>query len=192
MAAAAADNFEDFARLECVALRGRDREGRRLLTLLGAKLPPLNAAPAEADRFARYVLSQLSSTEERLAIIYYHTDVSIYGRARFQWLWNQVDALPARVQQRLEAVYVVHPMATFSGVLALLPFALCAPFAGAGLAHVQTHYVDSLKELWRFIEPAEAPPPRLVADADAALASERAAPVPRALVKAERASATEN
>jgi len=193
LATAAAESHADFGALECVALRGRDHDGHRILAITGTALPPLDA-PADAARFARYVYTHVAQLVEDAApfvILYYHTNVTEAGRPRVAWLWNAFDALPERVQERLAAVYVVHPVATFRGALALLPFVLCAPFAGGGVAH-KTRYLDSLAELWRHAAREEVNPPRAVAEADDALAAERAAPVPRSQVKAERLAATEN
>jgi hypothetical protein len=163
--------------------------------LVGAALPPsFDERPDEAARLARhvYALAHAAAAGGAFAVVYFHTDVTEAGRPRVAWLSAAFEALPEALRERLDAVYVVHPAATLRGALALLPFLLAAPFASGGLSH-KVHYVDSLRELWRAADADEAAvaPPRFVQDADAERDAERARPVPRAQVKAERMAATE-
>jgi hypothetical protein len=173
--------------------RGADAEGRAVLALVGRALPPFDGA-LDAGRLARFVYAQLAalladSGGADFVLVYYHSGVTEAGRARVAWLWDAFEALPDRVRERLAALHVLHGVATLRGALALLPFALCAPFASAGLSH-KVHYAESLAELYRHgLAPEQLQPPRFVLDADAELAREKAAPVPRAQVKAERMAA---
>ena len=190
LAAASSESHADFEARGFARLSGCDHVGRRLLVLVGASLPPsFDDSPPEGARLARYVygLAAAAAAEGAFSVVYFHTDVTEAGRPRVAWLFNACEALPERLRERLDAVFVVHPAATLRGVLALLPFFLAAPWASGGFSH-KVQYVDSLRELYQCAAEEEAvAPPRFVVDADAAIMSERAKPVPRSQVKAERA-----
>ena len=189
LAIAQGESTAEFDALECAQLRGADLQGRRILVLSGAKLPAFDKI--DRNRFARFIYKKLALIAHApFIVVYFHTDVTEANRPGASWLWNAFEVLPETVQEHLEAMYVVHPMATLRGTLAILPFWIFTPFSGGGLSH-KIHYLDRLELLWEHAEPAEVQVPAYVVKYDEDLAESRAKPEPRARVKAERLEATE-
>lgn len=187
LALAAGESTAEFDALECAQLRGADLHGRRILVLSGSKLPTFDKI--DRNRFARFIYKKLALIAHApFIVVYFHTDVTEQNRPGASWLWNAFEALPDTVQEHLEAFFVVHPMSSLRGTLAMLPFWIFSPFSGGGLSH-KIHYLDRLELLWEHAEAAEVQVPAYVTKHDEDLAESRAKPEPRARVKAERAEA---
>ena len=152
---------------------GPDRAGRPVLVLVGARLPAWGGV--DKRRFARYVYRALASlaSAPAFSVLYYHTDVTDANRPGASWLWNAFEVLPATLQERLGALYVIHPAATLRGTLAMLPFLLFSPFSSGAIAH-KTVYLDRLEHLWPHIDEKALRVPQFVAEHDKDLAEQRA------------------
>jgi hypothetical protein len=176
LAASASDNFDDFEALECLELAGRDTGGRRVVQIVGARLPAWERV--DRARFRRFVYRTLdpvagASSDGPYVVVYLHTDVTDANRPGASWLWNAFEALPDAWQEQLAAFYVVHPAATLRGTLAMLPLWLFSPFASGSFAH-KVVYLDRLDQLWPHVDAAELRVPTFVAEHDKELAEHRA------------------
>ena len=169
LATAAQEDYLEFDRLDCLQVCGPDRAGRPILLLIGARLPAWRAT--DKRRFARYVFRALDrvAASPAFTIVYCHTDMTDANQPGASWLFNTFEALPETLQERLAALFVVHPAATLRGTLALLPFVIFSPFASGALPH-KTLYCDRLEQLWEHIDPGTMQLPAFIAEHDHALA----------------------
>ncbi|KAJ7563372.1 hypothetical protein O6H91_03G107400 [Diphasiastrum complanatum] len=103
------DDFKDLEELQVLRVEGCDREGRRIVRIVGKFYP---ATVVDSGRLKRYAHSKLLNElkEESFVIVYFHTLVQRNENSPGMLALRQIyEALPGEKKQKLQTIYFVHP-----------------------------------------------------------------------------------
>ncbi|EFJ32777.1 hypothetical protein SELMODRAFT_168470 [Selaginella moellendorffii] len=155
--------FDDLEALQLIRVQGRDKQGRRIVRVVGKFL---HAAIIDAQRLQRFVVLKLARFElESFVIVYFHTCVQSGENSPGVKALHQIHAaLPAAVRQKLEIVYFVHPGIRSRLILATLG----RIFLSDGL-YWKLHYVSRVEFLRDYIKDDQLEVPEFVEEHDGEL-----------------------
>ncbi|XP_028776728.1 ganglioside-induced differentiation-associated protein 2 [Neltuma alba] len=161
------DNISEIEKLELLhksqvfKIRGRDKQGRKILRIIGKFFP---ARLVSVDLLRRYLEERIfpKLEKKKFSVLYVHTGVqrseNFPGISALRSIY---DAIPLNAKENLEAVYFVHP-----GLQARLFLATFGRFLfNAGL-YGKVRYVSRLAYLWENVKRNEVEIPEFVYDHD--------------------------
>ncbi|KAL9461833.1 hypothetical protein AB3S75_004766 [Citrus x aurantiifolia] len=150
-------------RLEIFKIHGRDKQGRKILRIIGKFFP---ARLLSVEVLKRYLAERVYPRlgKKAFTVLYIHTGVQRSENfAGISALRSIYDAIPANVKENLQAVYFVHPglqarlfLATFGRLF----------FNGVGGLYGKLRYVNRLDYLWEHVRRHEVEIPEFVMDHD--------------------------
>ncbi|KAG0450522.1 hypothetical protein HPP92_026890 [Vanilla planifolia] len=152
-------------KLEVFKVNGRDKRGRKILTIIGKFFPArvLNGAGGE-ETLKRYLEKRIFPElgNAPFSIVYVHTCVQRHDNfPGIAFLRSIYESLPAAVRDGLEAVYFVHP-----GLQARLFFATFGRFLFSAGLYGKLRYVSRLEFLGEHVRKGEIDVPEFVHDHD--------------------------
>ncbi|GLJ11765.1 hypothetical protein SUGI_0176410 [Cryptomeria japonica] len=158
------EDFSDLDQLQILELQGKDKAGRKILTIVGKFFP---APVISGERLKRYVYQKIfnSVSEGPFCILYIHTSVrreeNSPGVSMLRWIYEE---LPSDYKERLQVVYFLHP-----GIRSRMLLATLGRYFLSGGLYWKLKYVNRLEFLWDDIKKKEIKIPEFVVEHDAML-----------------------
>ncbi|XP_004493410.1 uncharacterized protein [Cicer arietinum] len=155
------EDFSDLELLQFITLQGSDRNGIRILRIVGKYYP---ATVVSAERLKRYVFHKIFSElpDGPFCIVYMHSTVqkedNSPGITILRWIYEE---LPADFKDRLQTMYFIHP-----GLRSRLVIATLGRFFLSGGLYWKIKYVSRLQYLWDDIKKGEIEIPEFVRNHD--------------------------
>eukprot|EP00249_Psilotum_nudum_P005502 c18938_g1_i1 orf=234-968(+) len=154
------DEFLDLEELQFLSVEGVDRQGRRILRIVGKFFP---APVIDSSRLKEYVQTVTKELgEERFCVVYFHTSVKRRdnnpGMLTLRWVY---ETLPEDCRQRLEVVYFVHP-----GLLSRTVMGLLGRFFLSDRLYWKLKYINRIEFLWDHIKRGQLEVPDFVYEHD--------------------------
>ncbi|XP_002968258.2 protein GDAP2 homolog [Selaginella moellendorffii] len=140
----------EFDKLDFLKLDGVDRQGRRIVRIVGKFFP---AAAFSKDKLHAYILHKLKflSVEAggpSFVVVYFHTgvenSVNNPGLLTLRWLY---ESLPPESKHGIDAIYFVHPGLQSRLLLATLG----RMFLSEGF-YAKVNYVPRIEFMWSYID----------------------------------------
>lgn len=155
------DDYSDLEDLQVLKVEGKDKAGRRILTIVGKHFP---ASLVSGQRLQKYVYHKISNEipEGPYCVVYIHTAVQRSENCPgITTLWLIYEELPPAFKERLQVVYFVHP-----GIQSRLFFATLGRFFLSAGLYWKLKYVNRLEFLWDCIRKGQIEIPDFVYDHD--------------------------
>lgn len=155
------EDFSDLDLLQFLSLQGSDKNGNRILRVVGKHYP---ATVVSAERLKRYVFNKICSElpEGPFCVVYMHSTVqkedNSPGITILRWIYEE---LPSDFKDRLQTVYFIHP-----GLRSRLVIATLGRFFLSGGLYWKIKYVNRLQYLWDDIKKGEVEIPEFVKSHD--------------------------
>lgn len=137
------DDFTDLEHLQILRLQGSDKQGHRILRIVGKYFP---ATIISAERLKKFVFHKLSTelSEGPYCILYMHSTVhSEDNNPGMSILRRVYEELPSDFKERLQIVYFLHP-----GLRSRLAVATLGRLFLSGSLYWKIKYVSRLQYLW--------------------------------------------
>lgn len=151
------EDFSDLEQLQFITLQGSDKNGSRIIRIVGKYYP---ATVVSAERLKRYVFHKIFSElpDGPFCIVYMHTTVqkedNSPGMTILRWIYEE---LPDDFKDRLQTMYFIHP-----GLRSRLVIATLGRFFLSGGLYWKIKYVSRLQYLWDDIKKGEIEIPEFV------------------------------
>ncbi|KAG6546006.1 hypothetical protein Mapa_012669 [Marchantia paleacea] len=103
------EDFSDLEELQVLRLEGIDRQGRRVVRIVGKYLP---ATAIDRERLKIYITNKLANEikDDKFSIVYFHSKVDRAENSPGMLYMRQIyESLSQALRQQLAAIYVVHP-----------------------------------------------------------------------------------
>jgi hypothetical protein len=157
------DQEELIEKLEIFKIKGRDKQGRKLLRVIGKFFP---ARIVSVEVVKKYLEERIYSrlSKKPFAVLYVHTGVQRSENfGGISALRSIYESIPINVRDNLHAVYFVHP-----GLQARLFLATFGRFLFSGGLYGKLRYVNRLDYLWEHVSRHKmvVPLPEFVSDHD--------------------------
>lgn len=155
------EDFSDLETRDFFRLQGYDRNGNRIVRIIGKFFP---APVVSCERLKKYIFYKIYTElpEGPFSIVYIHTTVqkedNSPGMTILRWIYED---LPAEIKDRLQVVYFLHP-----GLRSRLAFATLGRFFLSGNLYWKIKYVSRLQYLWDDIKKGEIEIPEFVKNHD--------------------------
>lgn len=148
-------------KLDVFKIKGRDKQGRRILRITGKFFPARNVS---LDVLKKHLEEKIFPRlkNKRFTILYFHTGVqrsqNFPGIAALRSIY---DAIPSAVKANLEAVYFVHP-----DLQARLFLATLGRIFFTSEVYGKVRYVSRIDLLWEHVRRNEIEVPEFIYDHD--------------------------
>ncbi|XP_022145479.1 ganglioside-induced differentiation-associated protein 2-like [Momordica charantia] len=161
MAAQVPPEQNQLERLDVFKIKGRDKQGRRILRITGKFFPARSVSlDVLKKNLQEKILPRLKN--KPFAILYFHTGVqrsqNFPGIAALRSIY---EAIPAAVKANLEAVYFVHP-----DLQARLFLATLGRIFFTNELYGKVRYVSRIDLLWEQVRRSEIEIPEFIYDHD--------------------------
>ncbi|XP_076887771.1 uncharacterized protein LOC143538016 [Bidens hawaiensis] len=154
------DEIKLIHKLGIFKIKGRDKQGRKILRIIGKHFPAAAKGSLSLDLLKSYLEVKIFPKLERaFVVVYVHTDV--HNLPGISLLRSLYDAIPVNVKQYLEAVYFVHP-----DLQSRLFLATFGRFIFTGGLYAKVKYVSRLAYLWEHVKRNEIEIPEFVYEHD--------------------------
>ncbi|XP_059623405.1 uncharacterized protein LOC132266530 [Cornus florida] len=155
------DQYHLIDKLQIFKIKGRDKQGRKILRILGKFFP---ARIVSVDAVKKYLEEKIFPKLEKRAfsVVYVHTDVerceNFPGISALRLIY---ESIPINVMSNLQAVYFLHP-----GLQSRLFLATFGRLMFSGGFYGKLKYVSRLDYLWEHVRRNEIEVPDFVYDHD--------------------------
>lgn len=156
-----AEQEELLEKLEVFKIKGRDKQGRKILRIIGKFFP---ARLVSVEVLKKYLEERVFPKlgKKKFSVVYVHTGVQRSENfPGISALRSIHDAIPATARDNLEAVYFVHP-----GLQARLFLATFGRFLFSSGVYGKLRYVSRVDFLWEHVRRNEVEIPEFVFDHD--------------------------
>ncbi|KAM7261066.1 hypothetical protein ACFE04_026541 [Oxalis oulophora] len=157
------DQEELIEKLEIFKIKGRDKQGRKLLRIIGKYFP---ARIVSVEAVKKYLEERIYPrlSKKPFAVLYVHTEVDKTDNfGGISALRSIYDSIPINVRDNLHAVYFLHPC-----LQSRLFLATFGRFLFSGGLYGKLRYINRLDYLWEHVRrhEMEVPLPEFVYDHD--------------------------
>lgn len=158
------DQFLDLEELQFFSTEGIDKQGRRILRVVGKFFPA--ALAVDKSRLRDYVVYKISRevSNEPFCVVYFHTrakrNENCPGVFNLRWIY---ETLPQEFRVRLEAFYFVHPGLVSSTIMGTIGRLL-----SNGL-YDKLNYASRLEFLWDHVRKGQLEVPDFIFEHDKVL-----------------------
>ncbi|XP_057762234.1 uncharacterized protein LOC130982296 [Arachis stenosperma] len=156
-----AEQEELLEKLEVFKVKGKDKQGRKILRIIGKFFP---ARFVSVEVLKKYLEERVFPKvgKRKFTVVYVHTGVQRSENfPGISALRSIHDAIPANVRDNLEAVYFIHP-----GLQARLFLATFGRFLFSSGVYGKLRYVTRVDYLWENVRRNEVEIPEFVFDHD--------------------------
>ncbi|TYH94803.1 hypothetical protein ES332_A12G064000v1 [Gossypium tomentosum] len=148
-------------RLDIFKIRGKDKQGHKILRIIGKFFPArLLIVEVVKKYLEEHIFPRLG--KRRFSVLYVHTVVqrsdNFPGISGLRWIY---EAIPVNVRDNLQAVYFLHP-----GLQARLFLATFGRFLFSGGLYGKLGYVSRVDYLWEHVKRKEVEIPEFVYNHD--------------------------